>query len=230
MLGFSPLASGPLGDTGAGEPPFILTGVDSVSIIGTVTVSANASTSTTGVEATGQVDTNVFIQLESAPVIDGVQGTAQAGTITVSGKAVFNVVGTVGTSNITAAAALAEANVNVSGIELSGTVSEDLDIGTFVTIVLDSVAGTFNTPTPNIDAQAVTIVNGVSAQNNINTVTVDAFLFDYEAIKDQYSRNRTVYVNKYSNLSNIVYVEAENRTLYVENSTSEYRTVYARAA
>jgi len=62
-----------------------------------------------------------------------------------------------------------------------------------------------------------TVVGSVT----IGSLTVTTVQFDYEAVKDSYSRLRTDYVRE---------ADMGSRTVYVEAQTSSYRTAYAIAA
>ena len=59
MFGFSPFASAPFADTGAGSVSVnvTVTGVQAVGYLGTASVSGEANVSLTGVQGVGQVGT-----------------------------------------------------------------------------------------------------------------------------------------------------------------------------
>jgi len=70
------------------------------------------------------------------------------------------------------------------------------------------VAGTVSGNTVTLDCKAVVIPTGVQGTFTVGDETVITVQFDYESIKDNYSRDRTAYIGEYSTLGNIAYVRA----------------------
>ena len=70
------------------------------------------------------------------------------------------------------------------------------------------VAGTVSGNTVTTDCQAVVLPVGVQGTFTVGDETINAVQFDYESIKQNYSRDRTAYIGEYSTLGNTVYVRA----------------------
>ena len=70
------------------------------------------------------------------------------------------------------------------------------------------VSATTANNTVTLDCKAVVIPTGVQGTFTVGDETIDAVQFDYEAIKTNYSRDRTAYIGEYRTLGNTVYVRA----------------------
>ena len=88
-------------------------------------------------------------------------------------------------------------------------------------ITLDGVGGTTALNTVIIDCQAVVLPVGLQGTFTVGDETVITVQFDYEAIKEDYSRLRTQYLREFT---------SNTRTVYVQEQTSQNRTAYVQAA
>ena len=70
------------------------------------------------------------------------------------------------------------------------------------------VEGTVSGNTVTTDCQAVVLPVGVQSTFTVGDETIDTVQFDYESIKDDYSRQRTVYISAASSNTNTSYVRA----------------------
>ena len=70
------------------------------------------------------------------------------------------------------------------------------------------VAGTVSGNTVTLDCKAVVLPVGVQGTFTVGDETINTVQFDYESIKQNYSRDRTAYIGEYSTLGNTVYVRA----------------------
>ena len=75
-------------------------------------------------------------------------------------------------------------------------------------IPVTGVAGTGAVGTVTTDCQAVVVPTGVQGTFTIGNETINAVQFDYESIKENYSRARTVYLASHSSNTNTSYVRA----------------------
>lgn len=171
-----------------------------------------------GVEGTLQVGT-VGIGMGVVPT--GVSATGAAGAITVDGG-----VGT--TPTITMSTAL---TASLGGITVSAGFGPTIQpVGFGLQIITDSllvdgdeviitsdadvsldgkgVSGTGAVDTVTLDCKAVVIPTGVQGTFTVGDETINAVQFDYESIKDDYSRQRTVYISAASSNTNTSYVRA----------------------
>tara|TARA_B110000503_G_scaffold15082_1_gene20967 strand:+ start:4743 stop:5975 length:1233 start_codon:yes stop_codon:yes gene_type:complete len=203
-----------------------VTGVAGTSAIGAVTVSVNVVASLTGVSATGQLNT-VTISNDSsisltgvsgttaitAPAISadanttlaGVAGTSALNPVTVSAKANATLVGIVGTSALNTVTISAKANVSLTGSSATATLGNAIGTGNTIFFTAPSLLAT----------------------TQINNVSITAVIFNFETNRDNYSRNRTVYL-KAHNVARTVYVEEEqHRTVYVESQNNNRKAYVA---
>ena len=75
-------------------------------------------------------------------------------------------------------------------------------------LTLTGVAGTGALGTVTLDCQAVVVPTGVQGTFTVGDETINAVQFDYESIKENYSRARTVYLSSHSSNTNTSYVRA----------------------
>ena len=200
---------------------FVLTGVVGTGVIDTGTdVSSRTNVDLTGVQANGAAG-SATAAAGAVVVPSAVTATGSAGAITVDGG-----VGT--TPTITMATAF---TASLGGITVSAGFGPTIQpVGFGLQIITDSllvegdevvvesdanislagkgVGGTLlgNTVTP--DCQAVVLPAGVQGTFTVGDETIDAIQFDYESIKENYSRDRTAYIGEYSTLGNTAYVRA----------------------
>lgn len=132
--------------------------------------------------------------------------------------------GTNASTDIVNAANLAHVNVSagfgptvtLTGFGLQGITDSPLVDGDEVIITSDAdvsldgkgVSGTGAVDTVTLDCQAVVVPTGVQGTFTVGDETIDAVQFDYESIKDDYSRQRTVYISAASSNTNTSYVRA----------------------
>jgi hypothetical protein len=79
---------------------------------------------------------------------------------------------------------------------------------TLTSVLGKGVSGTTANNTVTLDCKAVVIPTGVQGTFTVGDETIDAVQFDYESIKENYSRDRTAYIGEYSTLGNTAYVRA----------------------
>jgi hypothetical protein len=216
----------------------------SVAATGTAnTVTATGGTGVvftpSSVSATGAID-DATVVAKAVTVLTGVEGDiitddplVTGDEIVVDAEAVIAVTGVEGTSATNSVTIVAPAIVLPDSVELIGTVDQ-------LTIVADAsvnladkgVSGTTAVDTVIVIAPADVIPLGVLGTFTVGDETVITVQFDYEAIKENYSRLRTVYTKETTpNTTRVAYVSVgENRTVYIESQPSNYRTVFARAA
>ncbi len=149
--------------------------------------------------------------------------------IIVDAKAVFSVTGVGGTGAVDDVTILVDSVIVPTGVEgviITDSIFVDgdeivVDAGANISLEDKGVEGTVSGNTVTTDCQAVVLPVGVQGTFTVGNETIDTVQFDYEAIKNNYSRLRTDYVRE---------ADMGSRTVYVEAQTSSYRTAYARAA
>ena len=134
-------------------------------------------------------------------VPDGVEATTSFGSFSFVGEANISIDGVESVIAINSVDVAANADVLVNGVESFGSV------GNFV-----------------VAANSLASLDGVSVTSFIAAVAVVTTAFDYEAIKENYETERTVYVE--GRVDRLVYVDGVPRIVFVESS----RTPYDRAA
>jgi hypothetical protein len=83
-----------------------------------------------------------------------------------------------------------------------------IDADANISLAGKGVSATTANNTVTLDCKAVVIPTGVQGTFTVGDETIDAVQFDYEAVKENYSRDRTAYIGEYSTLGNTVYVRA----------------------
>lgn len=183
----------------------VIIAVSSVSatgaVNGSVTIVAKAVVVPTGVE--GDIITDdplvtgdeIIIDAEADIALTGVAGTSATNNVTIVAKSVVvptGVEGDIITDSILVdgdeVVIDAEADVSLSGKGVSGTTA----LNGSVTLV----------------CKAVVIPTGIQGTFTVGNETINAVQFDYESIKDNYSRARTVYIGSASSNTNTSYVRA----------------------
>jgi hypothetical protein len=202
------------------DASFSLTGVAGTGAIGTPDISSRTNVDLTGVQANGAAG-SATAAAEAVVVPSAVTATGAAGAITVDGG-----VGTTPTITMTTAFTASLGSITVS----AGFGPTILPVGFGLEIITDSllvdgdevvvesdanislagkgVGGTVSGNTVTLDCQAVVLPVGVQGTFTVGDETIDAVQFDYEAVKENYSRDRTAYIGEYSTLGNTVYVRA----------------------
>ena len=199
---------------------FTLTGVAGTGAIGTPDVSSRTNINLTGVQANGAAG-SATAAAEAVVVPSAVTATGAAGAITVDGG-----VGTTPTITMTTAFTASLGSITVSagfgptiqpvGFGLQAITDSPLVTGDEVIVESDAnislagkgVSATTANNTVTLDCKAVVIPTGVQGTFTVGDETINAVQFDYEAIKENYSRDRTAYISEYSTLGNTVYVRA----------------------
>jgi hypothetical protein len=199
---------------------FVLTGVVGTGAVGDPDISSRTNVDLTGVQGNGAAGSiTVAAAADVAPT--GVAGTGAAGAITADGG-----VGT--TPTITMATAF---TASLGGITVSAGFGPTIQpVGFGLQIITDSllvegdevvvesdanislagkgVGGTTAVNTVTLDCKAVVLPVGVQGTFTVGDETINAIQFDYESIKENYSRDRTAYIGEYSTLGNTAYVRA----------------------
>ena len=184
--------------TGGTGVVFTPSSVSATGATNTVTVIAKAITAIIGVE--GDIITDdplvtgdeIVVDAEATFAVTGVAGTSATNSVTVLSQAVVLPVGV-------------EGDIITDSILVEG---DEVVIDADANVTLDGVGGTTANNTVTLDCKAVVIPTGVQGTFTVGDETIDAVQFDYEAIKTNYSRDRTAYIGEYSTLGNTVYVRA----------------------
>jgi hypothetical protein len=187
-------------------------------------------------EATLSLNGNVTVTGTSLVVSDSVEATVSLEDVTVTAQAIFDIDGVEATTAFNGSGVEVKANADVSlaavSFEATLTVSDQLTVSGSASVTLDDVSATIS----------------------IGDLTIAIVSFDYEAVKENYNRLRTVYIKEITDNvtrtvyvneipSNVVYIEpqpsnertvyveqGQTRTVYIGPQPSESRTVYTRAA
>jgi hypothetical protein len=202
------------------DASFSLTGVAGTGAIGTPDISSRTNIDLTGVQANGAAG-SITVAAAADVVPTGVAGTGAAGAITVDGG-----VGTTPTITMTTAFTASLGSITVDagfgptiqpvGFGLQAITDSPLVTGDEVIVESDAnislagkgVGGTLSGNTVTLDCKAVVLPVGVQGTFTVGDETINTVQFDYESIKENYSRDRTAYIGEYSTLGNTVYVRA----------------------
>jgi len=197
-----------------------LTGVVGTGAVGDPDISSRTTVIIAGVQANGAAG-SATAAAEAVVVPTGVSLAGSAGAITVDGG-----VGTTPTITMTTAFTASLGGITVSagfgptiqpvGFGLQIITDSLLVDGDEVVVESDaniSLAGkgveaTTANNTVTLDCQAVVLPVGVQGTFTVGDETIDAIQFDYESIKENYSRDRTAYIGEFSTLGNTAYVRA----------------------
>ena len=203
------------------DASFALTGVAGTGIIGTGTdVSSRTNVDLTGVQANGAAG-SATAAAGAVVVPSAVTATGAAGAITVDGG-----IGTTPTITMTTAFTASLGSITVSagfgptiattGFGLQIITDSPLVTGDEVIVESDAnislagkgVGGTLSGNTVTLDCKAVVLPVGVQGTFTVGDETVTTVQFDYESIKADYNRQRTVYIGSASSRTNTSYVRA----------------------
>ena len=199
---------------------FVLTGVVGTGAVGDPDISSRTNVDLTGVQGNGAAG-SATAAAGAVVVPSAVTATGAAGAITADGG-----VGT--TPTITMATAF---TASLGGITVSAGFGPTIQpVGFGLQIITDSllvegdevvvesdanislagkgVGGTTAVNTVTLDCKAVVLPVGVQGTFTVGDETINAIQFDYESIKENYSRDRTAYIGEYSTLGNTAYVRA----------------------
>lgn len=200
-----------------------LSGVAASSLCGSVSVVGTATALPSGLSATGEVGTANFYL--SARYGEGIYGISRYGIA----YRVVQPTGVLATGSINSVDIKANATITVAG-----TTSTSF-IGSVIIRAASQVpvTGVFSTGfigTVSIRENARPTFDGVGATGFVGTTTVTVTVFNYEAVRDLYAPQRTVYVDRRStSRDRTVFVSSSNRTVLVEASQSSNRVVYINA-
>ncbi len=225
-----------------------ITGVAGTGLVNTVSVSADSSANTVGIVGTtgvtapsitgdsttslnsvlgNTVVNSVNVSSDANTIVTGISADAEVGTIFVdTGSPDVEVVltGTQSTGTIGNLSIASQANVNVT----LGAVTSSIGILTTSSesnVSLNGVTATTNVGQVGFRFATVASVDGVFGNIDINNLIASGVVFDFEAIKENYSRNRTVYLRELFSTKTSYVKESQSRTVYVE-AQSGSRTVY----
>lgn len=203
------------------DASFSLTGVAGTGAIGTPDISSRTNIDLTGSQANGAVG-SITVAAAADVIPTGVAGTGAAD----DGLTFILGVGTTPTITMTTAFTASLGSITVSagfGPTIAPTgfglqIITDSPVVTGDEVIVESdanislagkgVGGTVSGNTVTVECQAVVLPLGVQGTFTVGDETVTTVQFDYEAIKTNYSRDRTAYIGEYSTLGNTVYVRA----------------------
>jgi hypothetical protein len=192
-------ATGSIGDVEE-QPTEALESVSATGSIGTVTPKAEVSLTATGVSATGLVG-----DVEEQPTedLESVSATGSIGTPTVTASA--SVMGAFNpdiTSLLFSKVALltaseTSADTRIAAVEGASLAEQNLASSRVVAQVLDATgsSGTTNeTLALTGDDQVGGSIQGAVGTGQAGTLSTSATVFDFEAVKELYSRRRTIFI------------------------------------
>ena len=197
-----------------------LTGVVGTGAVGDPDISSRTTVIIAGVQASGAAG-SATAAAEADVVPSSVTATGSAGDITVDGG-----VGTTPTITMTTAFTATLGGITVSagfgptiqpvgfGLQIitdSLLVDGDevvIDADANISLAGKGVAGTVSGNTVTPDCQAVVLPNGIQGTFTLGDETINTVQFDYESIKANYSRPRTVYIAATSSNTNTSQVRA----------------------
>ena len=223
LFGSTPFSVNAFG--AGGEVRFDVAGVASAANTNSVVTTAAASLGLTGVQATGQAGF-LTIVAEANTSLDSVEATSGTSTTTVAAAATVLPLGVTAQSTAGSTTVVAKAVTGVSTPALSITVN-----GVTVTadavvnptgLAANSAAGDVTTKTQNVftvTSAGLTVFAG--------TPIIAEGTFDYESIKDLYSRHRTVHLVPLQG-GNTVQILPENNVVYIHKRQGS-NTVYIAA-
>jgi hypothetical protein len=167
---------------------FIKVSVVGVSATGTVnTVKENINTPITGVQATGSVNT---VEEKPTEALDSVSATGSVNNVTVN---IIEKLGSVSATGTIATLTLTgTANVTPTGVEAVGSVNT---VEEKPTEVLNSVSATVFV-NGNFTFSNSHALTGVQATTTLGTITKTAVVFNFQAVANQYSRARTIKIQR----------------------------------
>lgn len=213
---------------------------------------SNVSILVDGVQGTCTTDSGVVIEADANHVVIGVTSAGAVGQVGTIGKAVVLPTGIEATGNIGTTSLVGDALVVPTGVQSTGAIGTVTVLASAVTVLNVSVEGVAQVGTASVIAKAVVAVTsnqvtgaigsvnvfenelqvpvGVAATLVLGTPVVVNLSFDYDAVKDQYDRRRTIYIGpRSSSATRTIYVPATNRVVYIigTRSTSATRTKLA---
>ncbi len=176
-------------------------GVQANGAVGSTTAAAEAVVLPTGIAGTGTVDDGLtFI---TGTGVTPTISTPTAFTGSVNGAGITLITGT--------GPIIEPVGFGLQIITDSLLVDGDeivIDADANISLAGKGVGGTVSGNTVTLDCKAVVVPTGVQGTFTVGDETIDAVQFDYESIKDDYSRQRTVYISAASSNTNTSYVRA----------------------
>ena len=203
------------------DASFSLTGVAGTGAIGTPDISSRTNVDLTGVQANGAAG-SATAAAGAVVVPTGVAGTGAAD----DGLTFILGVGTTPTITMTTAFTASLGSITVDagfgptiqpvgfGLEIitdSLLVDGDeviVESDANISLAGKGVGGTLSGNTVTLDCKAVVLPVGVQGTFTVGDETVTTVQFDYESIKADYNRQRTVYIGAASSRTNTSYVRA----------------------
>jgi len=204
------------------DASFSITGVAGTGVIGTGTdVSSRTNVDLTGVQANGAAG-SITVAAAADVVPTGVAGTGTAD----DGLTFILGVGTTPTITMTTAFTASLGSITVDagfgptiqpvgfGLQIitdSPIVSGDevvVESDANISLAGKGVAGTVSGNTVTLDCKAVVLPVGVQGTFTVGDETINTVQFDYESIKADYSRPRTIYIAAASSNTNMSHVRA----------------------
>ena len=203
-----------------------LTGVAGITTVNSVNVSSDSTTTVTGVSANAELG---IVEIDTgSPVtevlVTGTQATGAIGSLSVSTQATINITLDAITSFIGTLATSSESNVSLNGVT-ANTIVNTVVVKIGAQVNLDSVAATTSVGEVGFKVSRAVTIDGVSGNIDTSNLIASGVVFDFEAIKENYSRNRTVYLRELLSTKTSYVKESQSRTVYVE-AQSGSRTVY----
>ena len=147
-----------------------------------------------------------IVSYDRVVIPSSVSGTSAAGSLTITADASTTVTGVAATGSIGTTSVLLELNVPVTG-----------------------VVGTTALGTATAAADADVSTTGVAGTSALGSLTIVTVQFNYEAVKENYARNRTDYVRQESRVIKLGEIGGvASRVAYVQEDNP--RITYAQAA
>ena len=164
-----------------------LESVSATGSVNTVTSTGTANVTLTGVEATGSVNT---VEEKPTEALDSVSATGSVNNVTVN---IIEKLGSVSATGTIATLTLTgTANVTPTGVEAVGSVNT---VEEKPTEVLNSVSATVFV-NGNFTFSNSHALTGVQATTTLGTITKTAIVFNFQAVANQYSRARTIKIQR----------------------------------
>ena len=170
-----------------------LASVTATSAVNTVQLSASSKVIPTGVVGTGSVAPVAAGGFEidiTESISTGVSSTGSVNTVTVNiGE---TVVGVTATGAVNTVGLIANATFELAGV------SSTISLGTVTSIVIEKCEGVSATfaINGNLVINTTAGLSGVQSTLSLGTVVKTAEVFNFEAVKAQYSRKRCVYISR----------------------------------
>lgn len=168
-----------------------------------------------------------FEQVDIVAVLTGVSANTELGTVNVAGQAPSVEVvltGTQSTGTIGSLSTASQANVSVTLVAATSSIGI-LTTSSESNVSLSGVTATTSVDPVGFKFSTVVIVDAVFGNIDTSNLIASGVVFDFEAIKENYSRNRTVYLRELLSTKTSYVKESQSRTVYVE-AQSGSRTVY----